>query len=824
MSNELFADVLLAVPLNDLFTYRIPPEYSKQLEIGCRVVVQFGNRKYYSALVIRLHSNLPAEKFNIKPIESVLDKHPVIVSSQLPLWEWISSYYSSTLGEVYKAALPSALKLESQSRISRNPHFQAPPDLPEQEEAILNMLNNQGRATIQDIHKITGKLSAFSTIKHLLDTEAIVIEEKIAERYKVRTATFVSLHAENLAESEINEAMEALKKAPKQKALFEFFLAETIYHSPSRTTIAKKELLAQGQYGDSALRALTSKNILRTEEQEIGRLDVGAEGSQPFPVLNEAQTTACQEIKASFSDNQQPVLLHGVTSSGKTEIYIQLIKEELEKGNQVLYLVPEIGLTTQLIMRLKRVFGDRAGIYHSKFNDAERVEVWYNLLTDSQQSYQIILGARSAVFLPFRKLGLIIVDEEHENSYKQFDPSPRYNARDVAIVMAGIHHARILLGTATPSFESYYNTKTGKYRLVELNKRYLDIQLPQITLADVRKARRQKQMKSLLTPQLYGAIEQTLAEKGQVILFQNRRGFAPYLQCKNCGWIPRCKHCDVSLTYHKYNSTMVCHYCGHTEGLPDHCAHCHSVELQTKGYGTEKIEEELNLLFPEARIARMDMDTTRAKQGYDKLIHQLEDRRIDILIGTQMVTKGLDFEHVRLVGILNADQLLNYPDFRSYERAYQLIAQVSGRAGRKGKQGQVIIQTSDPEHPVFQQVIENNYTQLFTQQMKERQFFRYPPFFRLIKVVLKHKNKDQLDQCATQLADRMKKQFPSRILGPEYPLISRIQSLYQKEIWIKLDRSSRLSDCKKVIGQLTTQLKTRPGNSGLSIFQDVDPL
>ncbi len=823
MYHDLYADVILPLPVGDKFTYRVAPEFQASIKVGVRVIVQFGARKFFSALVYRLHSEMPTGSFDIKDIDAILDQEPIVTPAQLILWEWIADYYCCTLGEVYKAALPSALKLESQTRISYNPHFEMPVDISGEEEALLLMLQGHGQTNIQDINRFMGKRSAFGTLKILLEKNAILVEEKVEENYRPKTSPFVFLHANTLTETAITEALDNLKKAKKQQALFEFFLSETIYHNEKRTSIEKKELLEQSQVSEGVLRALVDKQVLRIEEVEVGRLDFSHDQEQVIFDLHDAQQQALEQINEQLPA-KKPILLHGVTSSGKTEIYIKLIEEQLAKGNQVLYLVPEIGLTTQLIARMKRAFGDKAGIYHSKFNDAERVEIWFNTLHKKEQSFQIVLGARSAVFLPFHKLGLIIVDEEHENSYKQFDPAPRYNARDVAVVLGQIHNAHVILGTATPSFESYFNSKTGKYALVELNERYKNISLPEMVIADVKEATRRKQMKSLLTPELFDEIDLALKNEEQVILFQNRRGFAPYLQCAGCGWIPKCKHCDVSLTYHKHRYAVICHYCGHTESLPGNCPECHSDDIRTRGFGTEKIEEELNLLFPEAKVARMDLDTTRAKKGYERLIYQFENKHIDILVGTQMVTKGLDFDNVSVVGILNADQLLNYPDFRSFERSFQLIAQVSGRAGRKNKQGKVVIQTTQPTHPVLTEVTTNNFTQLFNRQMAERKLFKYPPYFRFIKVVIKHKNQERLNLAANQLATSFRKHFGTNILGPEFPVISRIQNWYQKEIWIKLDRDNKLAQSKKLIQEEIKKVKSLQNNGNLIAYPDIDPM
>lgn len=822
MHNELYADVILPLPLRDRFTYRVPPAFQASIKAGIRVIIQFGARKYFSALVYRLHQDLPAGPFDLKNIDAILDREPVVHPAQLILWEWVVDYYCCTWGEVYKAALPSALKLESHTKISLNPHFDIPVDLSPDEEILLQTLQEHRQINIQDINRQMGKKPAYATLKILLEKNAILIEEKLEESYRPKTAPFVFLHANTLTEKQIEQALERLAKAKKQLALFEFFLSETIYHSEKKICIAKKQLLQQSQASESTLRNLTDKQIFRLEEIEIGRLDFSHAGEKMIFELNDAQQKAFDQIKQT--ESTKPVLLHGITSSGKTEIYIKLIEEQLTLGKQVLFLVPEIGLTTQLINRLKRAFGDQAGIYHSKFNDAERVETWFHVLKETKDTYQVILGTRSAVFLPFRRLGLIIVDEEHDTSYKQFDPAPRYNARDVAVILGQIHHARVVLGTATPSFESYLNTRTGKYTLVELTERYQNIQLPEMIIADIREGTRRKKMKSMLTPELYEEITRALDRKEQIILFQNRRGFAPYLQCASCGWIPKCKHCDVSLTYHKHLSALICHYCGYTETLPDLCRECGSENVRTKGFGTEKIEEELSLLFPEAKVARMDLDTTRAKKGFEKLIYQFEHKQIDILAGTQMVTKGLDFDHVSVVGILDADHLLNYPDFRSFERSFQLIAQVSGRAGRKNKQGKVIIQTSQPDHQVLTKVTENNYQQMFNEQMKERRLFRYPPSYRLIRVVLKHKDHERLDQGANLLASALRKLFHENVLGPEYPLVSRIQNWYQKEIWIKLERNSKLAPNKRQIMETIMHTRSLPTYTGLNIYADVDPM
>ena len=647
------------------------------------------------------------------------------------------------------------------------------------------------------------------------------------DSYKPRVVTFVKLNPEFDTEEKLNACLDSLKKAKKQEQLLKMFLSETLFGEARLTEISKKELLELANATDTSLKSLEEKNILILFSKEIGRIDRLQNTDLLIKELSEPQQIAIDEIKAQF-EIHSTILLNGVTSSGKTEIYIQLIQEQLELGKQVLYLVPEIGLTTQIINRLKVAFGDLAGIYHSKFNDAERVEIWFNVLNEKSgktgQQYKVILGARSAIFLPFKNLGLIIVDEEHENSYKQFDPAPRYNARDMAILMGNIHGAKVLLGSATPSYETYFNARSNKYGLVDLTERFQGIEMPELIASNTQEAYKRKLMRSVFTPELFDGITDALANKEQVILFQNRRGFAPFVQCGKCGWIPKCKYCDVSKTYHKNQSRLICHYCGHTTSLITKCEECGSDEIKPRGFGTEKIEDEIQLLFPDARVARMDLDTTRAKKAYEQLIYQFETRKIDILVGTQMVTKGLDFDHVRVVGVLNADNLLNYPDFRSYERSFQLIMQVSGRAGRKNRRGKVIVQTSQPTHPVLQDVIAYDYIRLFNRQMAERKIFRYPPYFRLIKIVVKHQNRDRLDLAAAHLATAFKTHFNRNMLGPEYPVVGRIQMWFQKEILIKLPRDGKIQEAKSKIMEIIHRTKSQPNNSQLIVYADVDPM
>ncbi len=809
-----FADIIVPLPLSDIFTYAIPLAYQDEVKLGMRVIVQFGQRKFYSGVIYRLHNDKPQSNIEIKNIESLLDDKPIVTEKQLELWNWISNYYCCSLGEVYKATLPSGLKLESETKFTFNPSFETTSELSPDELRIYTLLQQEGFCNIHTINKAMGKKSALPNIKQLLDKKALVIEERINNSFARKTITYIQL-APQLANKKMqDETLASLQRAKKQYDLLHFFLSEQCQK------IEKKILLEKSNSSDNILRELCRKEILESLEVETDRLDL--DETSPFTIntLSIAQQTALNEITAYHQQNK-PVLLHGVTSSGKTEIYIKLIQQCLNDNKQALFLVPEIGLTTQLVNRLKKAFGNEAGIYHSRFNDGERVEIWNK--TRNEQ-YKVVIGARSAALLPFQQLGLILVDEEHEQSYKQFDPNPRYHARDVAIIMAQQHQAKVLLGSATPSFESYFNAKSGKYGLVELTERFSQVKLPQIIVADEKEASRKKQMISLLTPELHQAITTTLENKQQIILFQNRRGYAPYIQCAQCSWIPKCKNCDVSLTYHKGLNHLNCHYCGMSLGFPHQCPDCGNTEIGTRGFGTEKIVEDVSKLFPHARIGRMDLDSTRSKNAYQKIITDFENQHLDILVGTQMISKGLDFNNVSLVGILSADQLINYPDYRAYERAYQMLTQVSGRAGRRNKQGLVIIQSRQADHPVLKMVQNHHFTELFNQTLIERKIFRYPPYYRILKIVLKHRFKETLNPAAHTLANRLRRYLGTNVLGPEYPLITRIQAQYQKEIWIKLPRNSDLNASKKLIQEEMEALKKEKNNSSLTLFIDVDPM
>ena len=829
---NLFADLILPVPLDQLFTYHVPDEMTEHCIPGKRAVVQFGRKKIYSAIIYKTHYNKPTE-YKTKSIISILDDEPIINEFQFKFWEWIADYYLCTLGEVYRAALPAGLKLESHTSIKYNADFfefdESPEELhlSEKENILLDALRTNKSLKISEVNDLLSLKSSLSYVNTLYRKGVIEIEESYTKNYKTKKETYLYLAENFQTEEALNISLESFNRAKKQKQLLISFLEMIQFGGDNQLQeISQKELLKTSNSNSATLKQLGKKGIIISIQKEISRLNVDDKAPVKPKELNHAQAVALKSIKDQFR-NKETILLHGVTSSGKTEVYIHLIQETINIGKQVLYLLPEIALSTQLIHRLKKHFGNQVGVYHSKFNDAERVEIWQNIQNssalDNQPQYKIILGVRSSVFLPYSNLGLIIIDEEHENTFKQYNPAPRYQARDAALVLAQIHHAKTLLGTATPSIESYFNAKAGKYGLVELNTRYQDIELPEIFIADIKEARRKKQMKSHFTPLLLEHIENTLKNKGQIILFQNRRGYAPYLECTSCNSIPNCKHCDVSLTYHKHTNQLVCHYCGYAYTNKGRCEECGSNSVHTRGFGTEKVEDELAILFPHITSQRMDLDTTRGKKAHEEIIQKFESGKLDLLIGTQMVTKGLDFDNVGLVGILDADQMLNFPDFRAYERSYQLMAQVAGRAGRKNKRGKVIIQTTNAKNVIIKDVINNNYQHMFLEQLKERKMFKYPPFNRLIYITLKHKNKQVLDHAASVYSQWLKKLFPKNILGPEYPIINRTHDLYLKSIIIKLDKSLNTNSLKKNSHYLSKRLIENIQFKNVQMVFDVDP-
>ncbi|MGQ1945693.1 replication restart helicase PriA [Geofilum sp. OHC36d9] len=818
----MFADIILPVPLPLLFTYEIPSELKNEVQTGCRVVVSFGKKRMLSGVVFSLHNKAP-EAYETKPILSVLDDAPVITTDQLQLWQWIADYYQCTLGEVYKAALPSGLKLESETRIACNSDFEAESPLSNKQSEILDFLSGKKQASIQEINDVTGLKNSYPIVKQLIELEAVFVNERIQQSYRPKKEPFLSLHPGIHNENDLRLRFEQLERAPKQLHCLMTFLQKSggVESALKGGEIAKKELLTASDSSAAPIAELIKKEILQQSQHVVSRLDNWENTLKDKKPLSDEQNTALNEVKEGFNENR-PVLLHGVTSSGKTELYIHLIDDAIKQGRQALYLLPEIALTTQITSRLKAHFGDKLGIYHSKFSDAERVEVWNNLL--QHNGYEVVLGVRSAIFLPFTNLGLIIVDEEHESSFKQYDPAPRYHARNVALVMARQFNANVLLGTATPSIESYFNAQTGKYKLVELSTRYEGIELPDIVVVDTRDARRRKTMKGLFSPALTEAMTTALNRKEQVILFQNRRGFAPYLECTMCAHIPKCPHCDVSLTYHKHLNHLVCHYCGYTTPTFTTCPACGNPSLELRGFGTQKVEEEIQQLFPEARVARMDLDTTRSKKGYENIISSFENGEMDILVGTQMVTKGLDFDRVSLVGILNADGMLNNPDFRAFERSFQMMAQVSGRAGRKNRRGTVVLQTSNPEHPVIDFVKRNDFAAFYQQQIEERQAYKYPPFYRLVHLTIRHKNQNVTHQAAVALGNELRKVFGSRVLGPQMPPINKIQDLYLERIMLKMERKASVTKSKQLMQNCINTILSQQRWRYVAVAADVDPL
>ena len=748
----MFVNVILPLPLDGVFTYSVPQSLEEQVKMGVRVLVPLGRNKTYVGIISEIHEKKP-EGYQTKDILQVLDSFPILLDTQLRLWQWIADYYLSPIGEVYKAALPAGLKAE--------------------------------------------------------------------DGYRPRTETYIDLSPKFRNEAALHVALNMLQRAVKQQTAFIDFLALSGWDKNEPQEITRDELLNQG-HTLPTVTALVKRGLLQTYEREVGRLNHGGEPCfGNIKPLSQVQQDAFNKIQFSFL-KKNVTLLHGVTSSGKTEIYIHLIWQALEQKKQVLYLLPEIALTVQMMNRLQRVFGNRLGIYHSKYSDAERVEIWQKQL--STHPYDVILGARSAVFLPFQNLGLVIVDEEQETSYKQQDPMPRYHARSSAIILAQMFGAKTLLGTATPSLESYHNAKTGKYGLVELFQRYQGIELPEIQVVDVKDLQHRKMMNGPFSPLLLNKVREALERGEQAILFQNRRGYAPMVECKQCGWVPHCQHCDVSLTFHRNLNQLTCHYCGYTYQVPTECPNCGCIHLQTIGYGTEKIEAEVHDIFPEARIARMDLDTTRSRQAYERIISDFSAGHTNLLIGTQMLSKGLDFDKVSVVGILNADTMINYPDFRAYEHAFMMMSQVSGRAGRKGKRGLVILQTKSPELPLIHQVVQNDYASFYRSLIAERQQFHYPPYYRLIYFFLKHRYDNVVETSGIEMASILRNWFGARVLGPDKPAVAKVKSLSIRKLVLKLELGINMPEVRKYLALAQQQMLQDKRYSSLQIYYDVDPL
>ena len=817
-----YVDVIVPLPIAGQYTYALPEEMAGRVCLGCRVVVPFGRKKFYTGLVTRVHEEAP-EAYDTKDVSELLDERPVLLERQYKFWQWLSDYYLCTLGDVYKAALPSGMKLESETLVVYNPDFEAEASLTEREQRVLDLLSRDTEQCITQLEKNCGTRQLLPVIQSLLEKGAICVKEELKRSYKPKMETRVRLKEPMRSEEALRQQFDLLARAPKQLAVLMKYLELAAWSSAATLPkeVTRKQLLAASGASAAVLNGLVEKQVFEVYHEEIGRLAGGCLPLQEMHTLSDAQERAYRQILTTFH-RKNVCLLHGVTASGKTEIYIHLIQQVLSVGKQVLYLLPEIALTTQITERLKRVFGDRLGIYHSKFPDAERVEIWRKQL--SENDYDVILGVRSSVFLPFRRLGLVIVDEEHEQTYKQQDPAPRYHARNSAIVLASLFGAKTLLGTATPSIETYYNALQGKYGLVELTERHRQVCLPSIEVTDIKELARKKRMTGPFSPILLQRMREALERKEQIILFQNRRGFAPMIECRTCGWVPRCKNCDVSLTYHKGLNELTCHYCGYTYQVPRSCPACGGVELMDRGFGTEKVEDDVKRIFPEARVARMDLDTTRTRTAYENIIADFEAGKTDVLIGTQMVSKGLDFERVSVVGILNADSLLNYPDFRSYERAFQLMAQVAGRAGRKSRQGLVILQTKSPELPLIHQVVTNDYRQMYEEQLEERRQFRYPPFERLIYVYLKHRKEEVVEQAAAVLATWLRSGLGDRVLGPDKPPVGRIQRLFIKKIMVKVAQGTSMPKVRTYLLQLQRALVEDERFRSTVVYYDVDPM
>jgi primosomal protein N' (replication factor Y) len=821
-----FADVLLPVPMRQVFTYRIPFEFNDQIRSGLRVLVPFGKNKLLTGLVTNVHQQVPKD-YQAKYIDTILDEQPIITGKQLAFWDWVSSYYMAPIGDVMNAALPANFKLASESKFCIHPDSPNPDSfqLAKREIEILDLLRVNESCSTKELSELLGIKTIQPYLKKLLDHKLIAGSEEVQERYTPKTQLFIFLSAvfqQEDALSALLHNIEQKSRSEKQvQALLQFIqLASEAggLHAP-----VSKSLLLKHDVSASALGTLEKQGVFEIERLQIDRFDLKPDDTAAFKPLTEIQQTALASIESGFIQ-KDVCLLHGVTGSGKTEIYVQLIQQYLDLGKQVLFLIPEIALTTQLISRLQKYFGQLVGVYHSRFNQNERVEIWNHVLNNDPHKFRIIVGARSSVFLPFADLGLVIVDEEHEASFKQYDPSPRYNARDAAIVLAKLHEAKVLLGSATPAIESYYNALQEKYHLVNLQERYKGLQLPAMICADLKREKKLKNMQSHFSSLLLDEMRTVLEKKEQIILFQNRRGYTPIWSCEVCSWTPRCQHCDVSLTYHKHSNMLKCHYCSYTIPPIGSCTACGSNRLRMIGFGTEKIEDELQLIFPNNVFKRMDLDSTRSKHAYEEIIDDFSQRRIDVLIGTQMVTKGLDFDHVSLVGILDADMLLNRPDFRAYERAYQLMSQVAGRAGRKEKQGKVIIQSAQAEHWVLERVMAHDFKGFYDVEIEERERFFYPPFYKIVQLTLKHEKEEVVNEGAQYLADHLRSIFKERVLGPEFPIIKRIQNKYLKEIKLKIERGA---PDKKVKARILQDLDVFFQNvrfKSIQISIDVDPM
>jgi primosomal protein N' (replication factor Y) len=810
----LFVEVILPLSLSINYTYRVPFELNERIAVGKRVVVQFGKHKIYTALIKSI-GKLPPEVYEAKYIIDVIDEHPIITEKQFEFWNWITSYYLCNEGDVMAAALPTGLKLASETILVLKDELPTAFELTDKETLIIDVLHKQQRISIDDVISLLGQKTVYPIINSLIGKELIYVAEEVIEKYRPLLKSFITINPFYKEEENLKQLFSVLEKAPKQLDALLAYLKL----SKTDATIPKQVLLEESGSGQAALKALIDKEIFSQEKRQVSRLNDAHDEFEVNFELSDAQKAAYNEIIAQFKV-KEVVLLHGITASGKTQLYIKLIEKAIAKGGQVLFLLPEIALTTQIVERIKRYFGEKIGVYHSKFNDNERVEIWNKVLTGA---YQVVLGARSAVFLPFNELKLIVVDEEHESSYKQHEPAPRYQARDAAVFLGQQHNAKVVLGSATPAIESYYNAINGKYALVTLNERFGGVQLPLQEVVSIAEETKRKKMTTYFTSVLIDDMAIALENKEQIILFQNRRGYATILICATCGYAPKCINCDVSLTFHKTSGKLHCHYCGYHQNSINICPACGSVHIEQKGFGTERIEEELSLIFPDVKIARLDLDSTRTKNAMQQIIADFQDKKTQILIGTQMVAKGLDFDNVSLIGVINADTLLNYPDFRAFERSYQLLAQVAGRAGRRDKQGKVCIQAYDDDHRIIKQVIANDYLEMYNDEMSERKQFNYPPFTRLIFINVKHKDANVLNVAAQYLANSLRSQLGNRILGPEQPLVARIRNYYIKQIIIKTEKSAAIQKVKAVLKETIKDFNAQKEFKSVIAQIDVDP-
>lgn len=817
-----FAEIIIPLAVGGVYTYALPEHLQERVKPGSRVLIPFGKRRIYTGVISALIQDSP-EGFTPKEILDVLDDIPHVLPAQLQLWDWMSSYYMCRPGDVMRAALPSGLRPESESRVIPNMGFEDDGSLDSFERLLLEVVKDQGEVNIGDLEMTGISDRPLKVLKQLIEKGAVEINEKVRQGLRKRSVSYIQLSSELSSEEALHQTLDKLGRAPRQKELLERYLQLCETDQGGDTGLVMKSLLISNPSYSGALNTLVKKGVL----EQITREEMKKGGKEDEPgklnELNSEQTEALASVKEQFQ-KQQCVLLHGVTSSGKTELYIHLIREYLDRGQQVLYLLPEIALTTQIIERVRRVFGSRVGVYHSRYSDSERVHVYRNLLglTD-EEPYGVLIGVRSALFLPYSALGLVIIDEEHENTYKQHDPAPRYHARDTAQILALFHGARVLLGTATPSFESLYNAKSGKYGYATINGRFGAVQQPEVILANTRTATHRKQMHSHFTPQLLEGIREAIELGEQVILFQNRRGYSHYIVCNDCGEIPKCSRCDVSLTYHRISRKLECHYCGYKENMPSACPSCSNTNMSMKGFGTEKIEDELPHLIEGAKIGRLDTDTARSQRGVEKVLGDFASGNLNVLIGTQMVSKGLDFARVSLVGVMDADSMLHFPDFRAFERSYQLITQVSGRAGRRKKRGKVIIQTSDPDHPVINQILRGDYENLFNEQMEERELFGYPPFTRMIRITFRHKIPSILDGATDLVGNELKSIFASRVYGPQYPPVRKIHNSFIKQIILKIERKASVERAKDLLTTVLTETLSGDVYRSVRVSVDVDP-